>query len=158
MKILFADLDGTIIKTKSGNTFSQDPNDWELIPGIREAIMNYLPDVFHIVSNQGGIALGKVRRDDFDRKLINVFNTLNLPHNIKTSSDYCASLSKNDPRRKPNPGMILDFLKHHPGNHECLMIGDASGKPGQFSDSDLVAAKNAGINYLDISDFLRRYN
>ena len=37
---------------------------------------------------------------------------------------------------------------------EMLMIGDASGKPGQFSDSDKKTAENFGIDYLDISDFV----
>ena len=35
------------------------------------------------------------------------------------------------------------------------MIGDASGKPGQFSDSDKRTAENFGIDYLDIEDFLK---
>lgn len=35
-----------------------------------------------------------------------------------------------------------------------LMIGDASGKPGQFSDSDRKTAKNAGMDYLDVADFV----
>jgi hypothetical protein len=33
------------------------------------------------------------------------------------------------------------------------MIGDASGKEGQFSDSDKKTAENFGIDYLDIEDF-----
>ena len=33
-----------------------------------------------------------------------------------------------------------------------LMIGDASGKPGDFSDSDLMTAKNFGINYIDVDE------
>lgn len=35
-----------------------------------------------------------------------------------------------------------------------LMIGDASGKEGQFSDSDKKCAENFGIDYLDVEDFL----
>ena len=37
---------------------------------------------------------------------------------------------------------------------EMIMIGDASGKPGDFSDSDKKCAENFGIDYLDIEDFL----
>jgi hypothetical protein len=33
------------------------------------------------------------------------------------------------------------------------MIGDASGKLGQFSDSDKKTAENYGIDYMDIEDF-----
>lgn len=35
-----------------------------------------------------------------------------------------------------------------------LMIGDASGKEGQFSDSDKKTAENFGIDYLDVEDFI----
>ena len=38
---------------------------------------------------------------------------------------------------------------------KSLMIGDASGKPGQFSDSDKKCAENFGIDYLDVKDFLQ---
>ena len=34
------------------------------------------------------------------------------------------------------------------------MIGDASGLPGQFSDTDLQTARNAGIKYADVNDFI----
>ena len=39
--------------------------------------------------------------------------------------------------------------------HEMLMIGDASGKPGDFSDSDKKCAENFGIDYIDVRDFLK---
>ena len=35
-----------------------------------------------------------------------------------------------------------------------IMIGDASGKPGDFSDSDKKCAENFGIDYIDVRDFL----
>ena len=38
------------------------------------------------------------------------------------------------------------------------MIGDASGKEGQFSDSDKKTAENFGIDYLDVEDFIKEMN
>ena len=35
------------------------------------------------------------------------------------------------------------------------MIGDASGKEGQFSDSDKKCAENAGYDYMDVNDFIK---
>ena len=35
------------------------------------------------------------------------------------------------------------------------MIGDASGKEGQFSDSDKQIAINFGIDYYHIDDFIK---
>ena len=37
---------------------------------------------------------------------------------------------------------------------KSLMIGDASGKDGQFSDSDRLTAENFGIDYKDVNDFV----
>jgi hypothetical protein len=52
--------------------------------------------------------------------------------------------------------MITKFLTGIPTEEieSILMIGDASGKPGDFSDSDKMAAENAEIPYLDITEFL----
>jgi hypothetical protein len=52
--------------------------------------------------------------------------------------------------------MITKFLTGIPEEEieSILMIGDASGKPGDFSDSDRMTAENAKIPYLDITEFL----
>ena len=59
--------------------------------------------------------------------------------------------------------MLTRCLKHlfRPDNltkDDCLMIGDASGKEGQFSDSDKMTAENFGIDYLDAEDFIKEMN
>lgn len=46
-------------------------------------------------------------------------------------------------------GDDLDYIKS-----VSLMIGDASGKEGQFSDSDKKTAENFGIDYVDVDDFV----
>ena len=38
---------------------------------------------------------------------------------------------------------------------ELKRIGDASGKEGQFSDSDKKCAENAGYDYMDVNDFIK---
>lgn len=38
-----------------------------------------------------------------------------------------------------------------------MMIGDASGKEGQFSDSDKKTAENFGCEYMDVDDFVDKY-
>ena len=73
---------------------------------------------------------------------------------------WCASLDKSNPRRKPNTGMLKEFfdmLGKHASKEKCLMIGDASGKPGDFNDSDKQTAINFGIDYLDVEDFVKMY-
>ena len=67
--ILFADLDGTLIQTKTGAKFAKGSWDWVLTPGIIEAIDRYQPTHLHIVSNQGGIARRLVREDQWIAKV-----------------------------------------------------------------------------------------
>ena len=39
---------------------------------------------------------------------------------------------------------------------KSLMIGDASGKEWQFSDSDRRTAENFNIDYMDVDDFINK--
>ena len=50
-------------------------------------------------------------------------------------------------------GDDFDYIKS-----ASLMIWDAPGLPGQFSDSDKKTAENFGIDYLDVSDFIKVYS
>lgn len=69
---------------------------------------------------------------------------------------YCFSMYKDNPYRKPNTGMLEQLYNQYfvHSKDECIMIGDASGKPGDFSDSDKKCAENFGIDYIDVRDFL----
>lgn len=78
--------------------------------------------------------------------------------------------SKDNINRKPNTGMIdqyMDYIKFINDNVDeenkiiydtIMMIGDASGKEGQFSDSDKKTAGNFGCEYMDVDDFVYKYN
>ena len=57
-KILFADLDGTLITTASGKTFPEGIWDMKLRFDTLEAIKKLAPKRVFIVSNQGGIEKG----------------------------------------------------------------------------------------------------
>lgn len=155
MKILITDLDGTLIQTRSGAKFAKGPWDWTLTPGIITALQSYQPDLVHIVSNQAGIGRGLVKESDWLSKVGRVIEAIKKEVHTEISYDYCISINPDDPKRKPNPGMITDFLKKYQGtDYKVLMIGDASG----LSNTDWKAAYNAGIPYLDINTFLKLYN
>lgn len=161
-KVLFIDLDSTLIKTISGKTFPEDITDFRIQLPVLNKIIEKIPNLtyFFIVTNQGGI--GKfTTEDDFQTKLFSIehFCDMYLQDRIKiycSDSDYCASLDKDCPERKPNTGMLEGLINayHIESKEECIMIGDASGKPGDFSDSDKKCAENFGIDYIDIRDFL----
>lgn len=166
--VLFIDLDGTLIKTVSGNTFPKDCTDFIIRKEVLDKIAKKLPNLFWIgiVTNQGGIPKFISKRD-FETKFESIINfvgsylgnripKLNIETKVFVTGLYCASIEKNDKSRKPNTGM-LEYLQKEFGKHEksqMIMIGDASGKPGNFSDSDKKCAENFGIDYIDVEDFL----
>ena len=163
------DLDSTLVQTKTGAKFAKGPWDWKLTPGVIEAIENYGAFEVNIVSNQSRLTTEK-SRNQWEQKVNRILGKLtqeladrgNMEYIPGMHYDYCcASEFSNDPRRKPNPGMLLDVMRRYENfnqNIEFLMVGDASGKPGDFSDSDKKAAENAGIPYMDINDFINTYN
>lgn len=53
--------------------------------------------------------------------------------------------------------MFEDFLNLYGNRYskfDCLMLGDAFGREGNFGDSDLTSAENFGIDYIDVNDFV----
>lgn len=148
-KVLFADLDDTLIRTATGKTFAEDVSDFRIRLDVLDKIktmegLRYL----HIVSNQGGIPK-HFSEKDFSAKFVGILHFIQKYLNkgmdeepgdddIFVSGEYCASMDKENPRRKPNTGMLTKFcvtigLHEYPTEEErsqMLMIGDASGKPG----------------------------
>lgn len=172
--ILFADLDGTLIQTASGKTFAEDCTDFRIRKDVLDKIkcMDKLK-FLHIVTNQGGIPQ-HISKKDFETKLWGIASFIQAYMNSKdacVSDDgdmevsfiYCASMDDNNHMRKPNTGMLEDLIdgklkygaKWLKDKANMLMIGDASGKDGQFNDSDKKCAENYGIDYLDVEDFLK---
>lgn len=124
--------------------------------------------VFAIVSNQGGVEAGFVSGADIEAKIeyvLRCVHDLAVKRGIRGvlyEKRLCYSNDEQNPMRKPNTGMIDDILMKCKDTvmrgmnfsqlKGCsLMVGDASGLPGQFSDSDKVCAYNSGINYMDIT-------
>ena len=162
-KVIFADLDGTLIETISGETFPKGIWDMRIKFDVLDAIKKIKPKCLLIVTNQGGIEKGFVNRRNFEFKMEYLCRSIKEYTGIPVEYSYC---EKNDPNckyRKPNIGM-LDSLMYKMINRgivengietdKILMIGDASGKEGQFSDSDKKCAENTGYDYMDVNDFV----
>ena len=166
--VLFIDLDGTLIKTASGNMFPKDCTDFIIRKEVLDKIARRMPNLLSIgiVTNQGGIPKFISKRD-FETKFESIIHFVELylesriPKFYSTVSVivkglYCDSTDKDNKNRKPNTAM-LEYLQGvfcEYDKSQMIMIGDASGKPGDFSDSDKKCAENFGIDYLDIEDFL----
>ncbi len=157
-KVLFIDLDDTLIKTVSGDTFPRDVTDFQIRKEVVDKIRS-LKDLQRvvIVSNQGGIPEYQTE-EDFKAKMKAVEFFVFVYCNVAVSSYYCADTDKSNPRRKPNTGMfeeaLLTMLPSLRKKELMLMVGDASGKPNDFSNSDKKAAENFGIDYMDVEDFV----
>lgn len=162
-KVLFIDLDNTLIKTISGKTFPEDITDFRIQLSVLNKIVEKFPKLNHlfIVTNQGGLK-STTAEWDFKAKLYsieyfcNTYLDSRLSNYSCSDSIYCSSIDKTNPYRKPNTAMLESLFTQWDvkSKEECIMIGDASGKPGDFSDSDKKCAENFGIDYIDIRDFL----
>lgn len=160
-RVLFSDLDGTLIDTISGNTFPKGIWDMQFKWDVIQAIKDYGFEILIIVSNQGGIEKGFVNERHFVKGKMNYIQFSLMEYlGIPVEYDYCKFNDKTNPFRKPNTGMLEHVCFKNLPKHdiiaskaEMLLIGDASGKAGQFSDSDKKTAENFGIDYLDVEYF-----
>ena len=64
-KVLFIDLDSTLIKTISGKTFPEDITDFRIQLPVLNKIVEKLPNLnsFYIVTNQGGVGTYYTKED-----------------------------------------------------------------------------------------------
>lgn len=160
-KVMFCDLDGTLIETISRDTFPKGIWDMKLRFDVLDAIKKLNPEYVLIVSNQGGIESGFVDAKKFETKLFYIIEAIGDYCDCECYAMYCDTNNKSDPYRKPNTKMLETLLEDYVGDdveyikEKSLMIGDASGKEGQFSDSDKKTAENFGIDYMDVSDFVK---
>lgn len=160
-EVIFADLDGTLIETISGEAFPKGIWDMKIRFDVLDAIKKLNPEYILIVSNQGGIELGLVNEGHFNLKLNYICKSIEEYCNCSCYCTYCVSNNESDQFRKPNVGMLEHLTELNVGDDfDCikpksLMIGDASGKGGQFSDSDKKTAENFGIDYIDVEDFIK---
>ena len=162
---LFCDLDGTLIDTISGKPFPDGIWDMKFKMDVLDAIKTLKPEFVFIVTNQGGIENGLVNETNFRSKLEYVCMSLReLIGNENVTSYYCASNDVNNQYRKPNTKMLEELTERFVGDdfdfikQKSLMIGDASGLEGQFSDSDKKTAENFGIDYMDVKEFVKKIN
>lgn len=150
-RAIFIDLDGTLIKTKSGAEFPIDYDDWEIMRGILPLIRSYSDKGYIpiIVSNQGGIEAGHVDADKFDFKLETIVKEVEQYIGSSVNRLYCPFISKTHYYRKPNPGMAYKAaIELELSLRDSIMVGN--------QDVDAKFAKNAYIGiYFDVKDFIK---
>ena len=173
-RILLFDFDGTLVETASGGLYAKDLTDMK----IKQDVVNRALDLmeqngvkyFGIISNQCDVGVGFVSDEDIDAKInyvLRCVHDLAVKRGIRdvVYGHYeCFSIDEHDPMMKPNPGMVykalgacrlmMDSVTYEDIIKMTLMVGSASGLPEQFSDSDKVCAEKAGVDYMDVIQFL----
>ena len=146
-KGLLLDVDGTIRTTKSGEIYPRCADDVELLPNRRETLLKWIEQGYSLffVSNQSGIASGKLTQADAQSAFQRTADLLELPivemchcpHPAFPIGCFC---------RKPLPGMGVYLIRKYKISLEHLvMVGDM--------DSDAEFARGIGATYHDANSF-----
>ncbi len=142
-KILFMDRDGTVIVDPEDERVDREDK-IKLFPDIIEALKYLADNNFSIIliTNQAGVAEGRINLQDFDRINNKVIEML-APSGVKFLKTYVCPHSPDDKCecRKPKPAMILEAIKEfHIDLSKSYMIGDR--------ESDIFAGINAGVKTI----------
>lgn len=155
-RIVFVDLDGTLIRTLNGNPHPKGVWDMHMDYEVMFKIGRMRPTAVFIVSNQGGIEKGYVNHRLFEQKFMYVIASLQdiCGQHVFVAGRYCPTMKEDDPMRKPNTGMLTAMLdefqklvQHTFHKEDCVMIGDM--------ESDRQTAENFGIDYIDAEVFCK---
>ena len=157
-KALFLDRDNTLIKCSIGQ-YVINKNEIEILSKNIEKIIPISLDfdLVCLVTNQPVIAMGKIslrELDEINSTVVKSCLSMGLkidivsfcPHHPHKGYEGEIEILKYDCFcRKPNPGQFFEqaFLRNI-NLKDSLMIGD--------SDYDLLAAQNAGCNFLNVND------
>ena len=140
---LFLDRDGVLNRHILGD-YVRTPQMWEWMPGILPALARWSGKFKHIVlvTNQRGV--GKGVMTDAQLAQVHAFmmqGVLEAGGRIDLIL-ACTSVSEEDPRRKPNPGMFYEACSLFPDidAKSSVMLGDAP--------SDAAFAKNCGMPFI----------
>jgi D-glycero-D-manno-heptose 1,7-bisphosphate phosphatase len=137
-KALFLDRDGTLIVHRP---YLSDPAGVELIPGVRDALHNFIADgcLLFLFTNQSGVGRGWFTLEAVNRCNLRMLELLDLPPPGFT--EICvATETPQMPQlyRKPSPRFILEMVdKYSLTPKQTWMIGDTL--------NDTLAGINAGV-------------
>lgn len=140
-RVALLDRDGTInVKAPEGE-YIVTPDDLELLPGAADAIrlLNDAQVPVAVVTNQRGIALGRMTEEDLAAVHHRLAAMLDEAAGARVDLWLHCPHEKGTCRcRKPHPGMLLEALERLGGEPAAsVMVGDAA--------SDLAAGAAAGV-------------
>lgn len=155
IRLVVFDADGTLRRvTVPGRVCPRGPDEWEPLPGIREALAG-LPWgegglKLAVASNQDQVFYGHLSAGMARRLLMDAAEAATGHRPPEGAVRFCAhAMDAGCGCRKPEPGLLFEAMAHHgatPG--ETLFVGDAA--------TDREAARRAGLAFLHVSELLAR--
>lgn len=136
-KAVFLDRDGTLMEEVH---YCSRPEDVRLFPGTCEALgqLKAAGYLLIVVTNQSGIGRGYFTEQDYARVHAELFRQCSL---IDAEYHCPAAPNREDPRRKPAPGMLLEAAEVHGiVLAESFIIGD--------KEIDVEAGRAAGVRSI----------
>ncbi|CAH1990444.1 unnamed protein product [Acanthoscelides obtectus] len=160
-KIAAFDIDGTIIRTKSGDKFAKDLDDWVFfLSDIPQRLKKLHDDGYKIVffTNQAGVSNNKVKVDELKQKIENILKRIPVPIQVFIATGKSIY-------RKPAPGM-WNCLQNEKNaaveidKDNSFYVGDAAGrdkapsrKYKDHSCVDRLFALNIGLKFYTPEEF-----
>ncbi len=144
---VFLDRDGTLNVKPAAGEYVERPGSLELVPGAAEAVraLNRAGVWTGVVTNQRGVALGLMSRDDL-HAIHECLRRLLAAEGAFLDAIYaCTHQIGACDCRKPAPGMLLQAQREHPGLDfaHAAIVGD--------SLNDIEAGRRAGVRTVMIS-------
>ena len=157
IQLLVLDLDQTVRgNSKAGWRPPNHLGEQFIYRGVAKTLALYVDAGITVkfATNQGGIGAGHVTEEQTEALLQETMDLLNKEIGKEIFDlddvDYCPSMEKTHPNRKPNPGMLNNWAEYmdFDGSEratQAMYIGDRY--------SDLQAAFNAGFRFAWAWDF-----
>lgn len=147
------DADNTLRRnTVPGRVCPYGPEEWEPMPGLREALwgVRWGPSgiLLAVASNQDHVAYGHLTAAMALRLLQDAAEAATGLRPEPGATRFCPHAMDAGCRcRKPEPGLLLDAIAHHRVDPDVtLFVGDAP--------VDREAALRAGVRFLDVAALL----
>ncbi len=153
IRLVVFDADNTLRRvTVPGRVCPWGPDEWEPLPGIREALagLRWGRDGLRlaVASNQDQVFYGHLSAGMARRLLMDAAEAATGHRPEEGAVRFCAhAMDAGCACRKPAPGLLLEAMAHHGvGPGRTLFVGDA--------EVDREAAARAGGPFLHVADLL----
>ena len=153
VRLVIFDADNTLRRvTVPGRVCPWGPDEWEPLPGIREALAGAAWGEgglrLAMASNQDQVFYGHLTADMARRLLMDAAEAATGHRPEDGAVRFCAhAMDAGCACRKPAPGLLEQAMAHHGiGPDQTLFVGDA--------EVDREAAAHAGVAFLHVDELL----